>query len=44
MANGGIQPLLASPGAVMRVEEVAFTADAATEYGGWKRLGMARSR
>ncbi len=41
MANGGIQPLLASLGAVVRVEEVALTADEATEYGGWKRLGMA---
>jgi len=41
MANGGIQPLLASLGAVVRVEEVALTAEEATEYGGWKRLGMA---
>src|SRR5574341_825324 len=41
MANGGIQPLLSSLGAVVRVEEVALTADEATEYGGWKRLGMA---
>jgi arginase len=41
MANGGIQPLLANLGAVVRVEEVALTADEATEYGGWKRLGMA---
>jgi len=41
MANGGIQPLLASLGAVVRIEEVALTPDEATEYGGWKRLGMA---
>jgi arginase len=41
MANGGIQPLLASLGAVVRVEEAALTAEEATEYGGWKRLGMA---
>jgi len=41
MANGGIQPLLASLGAVVRVEEAALTPDEATEYGGWKRLGMA---
>ena len=25
----------------MPVEEVALTPDEATEYGGWKRLGMA---
>src|SRR2546423_13666670 len=41
MANGGIQPLLASLGAVVRVEEAALTAEEATEYGGWKRLGLA---
>jgi arginase len=41
MANGGIQQILANMGAVVRVEEVALTADEATEYGGWKRLGMA---
>jgi arginase len=41
MADGGIQPLLASLGAVVRVEEAALTAEEATEYGGWKRLGMA---
>jgi arginase len=41
MANGGIQQVLAGMGATVRVEEAALTADEATEYGGWKRLGMA---
>ena len=41
MANGGIQQILEEMGAVIRVEEAALTADEATEYGGWKRLGMA---
>jgi arginase family enzyme len=41
MANGGIQQVLAGLGAVVRVEEAALTSDEATEYGGWKRLGMA---
>ncbi len=41
MANGGIQPLLANLGAVVRVEEAALTPDENTEYGGWKRLGLA---
>lgn len=41
MANGGIQQILAGMGAVVRVEEAALTPDEATEYGGWKRLGMA---
>jgi arginase len=41
MASGGIQPLLASLGATLRVAEVALTAGEATEYGAWKRLGMA---
>jgi len=41
MANGGIQQALAGLGAVVRVEEAALTPDEATEYGGWKRLGMA---
>ena len=41
MANGDIQQVLADMGAVVRVEEAALTADEATEYGGWKRLGMA---
>jgi arginase len=41
MANGGIQQVLAGMGAQVRVSEAALTADEATEYGGWKRLGMA---
>ena len=41
MANGGIRQVLAGMGATVRVEEAALTADEATEYGGWKRLGMA---
>lgn len=41
MAGGGIQQILASLGAVVRVEEVTLTPDEAAEYGGWKRLGMA---
>jgi arginase len=41
MADGGIQAILAGMGATMRVEEAALTPDENTEYGGWKRLGMA---
>ena len=41
MANGGIQQILEEMGAVIRVEEAALSAAEATEYGGWKRLGMA---
>jgi arginase len=41
MANGGIQQQLATLGATIRVQEAALTADENTEYGGWKRLGMA---
>ena len=41
MANGGIQDILGRMGAVVRVDEAALTADESTEYGGWKRLGMA---
>jgi len=41
MADGGIQQELAKMGAVVRVDEAALTADENTEYGGWKRLGMA---
>ena len=41
MAEGGIQPLLAGLGATVRIDEAALTADENTEYGGWKRLGMA---
>jgi arginase len=41
MANGGIQEVLGRMGAVVRVDEAALTSDENTEYGGWKRLGMA---
>ncbi len=41
MAEGGIQQQLAALGATVRVEAAALTADENTEYGGWKRLGMA---
>src|SRR3954452_10632012 len=41
MAGGGIQRALADLGATVRVQEAALTADENTEYGGWKRLGMA---
>ena len=41
MAEGGIQKMLAELGATVRVEEARLTPDEDTEYGGWKRLGMA---
>jgi len=41
MANGGIQDVLRRMGATVRVEEAALTSEEDTEYGGWKRLGMA---
>jgi arginase len=41
MANGGIQQQLAALGATVKLQEAALTADENTEYGGWKRLGMA---
>jgi len=41
MAEGGIQQLLAEIGATTRVETIGLTAEENTEYGGWKRLGMA---
>jgi arginase len=41
MANGGIQQILAGMGTVVRIDEAALTPSEATEYGGWKRLGMA---
>jgi arginase len=40
MANGGVQQILAGMGAVVRVEEARLTAEEATEYGGWKKLGL----
>jgi arginase len=41
MAGGGIQKILVDMGAAVRVDEAALTPDENTEYGGWKRLGMA---
>ena len=41
MAGGGIQQMLTGMGAAVRVEEAGLTAEENTEYGGWKRLGMA---
>src|SRR5262245_45132086 len=41
MATGGIQKTLAELGAVVRIDEAQLTPDEATEYGAWKRLGMA---
>lgn len=41
MANGGIQKILADLGATVRVEQSSLTPDEATEYGSWKKLGMA---
>ena len=41
MANGGIQQILAGMNATVRIDEAALTPSEATEYGAWKRLGMA---
>jgi len=41
MAEGGIQRILGGLGAETRVEAIALTREEDTEYGGWKRLGMA---
>ena len=41
MASGGIRDTLARLNAVVRSAEAALTTTEATEYGGWKRLGMA---
>jgi arginase len=41
MANGGIQQILEELNVTLRIDEAALTAAEATEYGGWKRLGMA---
>ena len=41
MASGGIQQLLAATGVAVRIDEAALTAAENTEYGSWKRLGMA---
>jgi arginase len=41
MAEGGIQQILVGLGATARVETIGLTTQEDTEYGGWKRLGMA---
>lgn len=41
MAGGGIQDTLKRINALVRIEEAALTAEENTEYGGWKRLGLA---
>jgi arginase len=41
MATGGIREILSGLGAAVQVQEIGLTPDEATEYGGWKRLGMA---
>src|SRR5678815_5236695 len=41
MASGGIRDTLARLNAVVRSAEAALTTEQETEYGGWKRLGMA---
>jgi arginase len=41
MANGGIQEILRTHGATVRIDEAALTEREDEEYGGWKRLGMA---
>src|SRR4030095_16039442 len=41
MANGGIQQILYKMGADLRLEEAKLTAEETTEYGAWKKLGMA---
>lgn len=41
MANGGIQLILAGMQTAVRVQEVRLTPEEATEYGAWKKLGMA---
>jgi len=41
MASGGIQDTLRRMNATVRIEESALTPEENTEYGGWKRLGMA---
>src|SRR5687768_1035056 len=41
MASGGIRDTLARLNAVVRSAEASLSTQEATEYGGWKRLGMA---
>ena len=41
MAEGGVQQQLAALGASVRLGAAALSSDENSEYGGWKRLGMA---
>ena len=41
MATGGIQEQLSGLGALVRLSEAALTPEETTEFGAWKRLGMA---
>lgn len=41
MASGGLIEKLEAMGATVRVSKAALTEEEDTEYGGWKRLGMA---
>lgn len=41
MAGGGIRDTLSRLNAVVRAAEATLSAEQTTEYGGWKRLGMA---
>lgn len=41
MTEGGIREILAGMGTTVRLAEAALTPEEETEYGGWKRLGMA---
>ena len=41
MATGGIQQIHAALGATVRSDSAVLTSEENTEYGGWKRLGMA---
>jgi arginase len=41
MAEGGVQKILAESKAEIRIQEARLTAEEDTEYGGWKRLGLA---
>jgi arginase len=41
MAEGGIQEILSTLGATVRVQEARLTPEEEKEYGGWKRLGYA---
>lgn len=39
MAQGGIQRILGEMGVTLRLQEAELTAEEATEYGGWQKLG-----